>query len=113
MIVEDQALIGMSLEASLEESGFAVEGPFMSIAQALNWLESDAPDIALLDIMLKDGTSLEIARALKGRGIPFVVYSGLPPNEAAPAELRDAPWLEKPVSRETLADTLRTAMMPS
>ena len=106
MIVEDQALIGMSLEASLEEVGFAVEGPFMSKAQALSWLETDAPDIALLDIMVKDGTSLEIARALKNRGIPFAVYSGLPQNADCPPELRNVPWLEKPVSRETLVEVL-------
>ncbi|MXQ11920.1 response regulator [Microvirga makkahensis] len=106
MIVEDQALIGMSLEASLEDAGFVVEGPFMSKAQALSWLENDTPDIALLDVMIKDGTSVEIARALKSRGVPFAVYSGLPRNADGPSELRNVPWLEKPVSRETLASTL-------
>lgn len=110
MIVEDQVLIGMSLEASLEEAGFAVEGPFMSNAQALSWLESDAPDIALLDIMIEDGTSIEIARALKKRGIPFAIYSGLPPKANCPPELQNVPWLEKPVSRETLAATLGELM---
>ena len=106
MIVEDQALIGMSIEASLEEAGFRVEGPFMSKAQALRWLESDAPDVALLDIMVKDGTSVEVARALKNRGIPFAVYSGLPPKADSPPELQNVPWLEKPVSRETLTSIL-------
>jgi len=106
MIVEDQALIGMSLEASLEDAGFSVEGPFMSNAQALQWLQTETPDIALLDLMIKDGTSVEIARVLKSRGIPFVIYSGLPPNPHAPSELQDVPWLEKPVSRETLTNVL-------
>jgi two-component SAPR family response regulator len=112
MIVEDQALIGMSLEASLEEAGFVVEGPFMSNAQALSWLESDVPDIALLDIMIKDGTSVEIARALNSRGIPFVIYSGLPPNSHAPPELQNVLWLEKPVSRENLTDALERLLTP-
>lgn len=106
MIVEDQALIGMSLEASLEEAGFSVAGPFMSNAQALEWLETGAPDIAMLDIMIKDGTSLQVARELKRRGIPFAVYSGLMANADGPPELRDVPWLEKPVSRETLVALL-------
>jgi DNA-binding response OmpR family regulator len=35
MIVEDQALIGMSLEAFLEDAGFSVAGPFLSCADAL------------------------------------------------------------------------------
>ncbi len=112
MIVEDQFLIGMSLEAYLEESGFAVEGPFVSRAQALHWLATDVPDIALLDIMLKDGTSLEIAHVLRSRGVPFAIYSGLPPKENRPVEWQDVPWLEKPVSRETLANTLRSLTSP-
>ena len=106
MIVEDQALIGMSLEAFLEDAGIAVAGVFMSNVQALQWLESDVPDVAILDIMIRDGTSLEIARALKKRGIPFTVYSGLPPKADCPPELQNVPWLEKPVSRETLLSVL-------
>lgn len=112
MIVEDQALIGMSLEAFLEDAGFSVAGVFMSNVQALQWLEGDAPDIALLDVMIKDGTSLEIARALKSRGVPFAVYSGLPLKSDCPLELRDAPWLEKPVSRETLVSVLHDLARP-
>jgi DNA-binding response OmpR family regulator len=106
MIVEDQALIGMSLEASLEEAGFQVAGVFMSNAQALQWLEGNAPDIAVLDIMIKDGTSLEIARTLKALGVPFAVYSGLPPKADCPPELQNVPWLEKPASREVLVNIL-------
>ena len=106
MIVEDQALIGMSLEAFLEDAGFEVAGVFMSKAQALQWLEADRPDVALLDIMIRDGTSLEVARALKSRGVPFAIYSGLPPKADCPTELQDGPWLEKPVSRETLIGVL-------
>jgi len=113
MIVEDQALIGMSLEAFLEDAGFAVAGVFMSNADALKWLEGDAPDIAILDIMIKDGTSLEIARALKSRGVPFTVYSGLPAKVDCPPELRNVPWLEKPVSRETLLGVLGGLIGPA
>ncbi|MBQ0819924.1 response regulator [Microvirga sp. HBU67558] len=112
MIVEDQALIGMSLEAFLEDAGFAVAGVFMSNVDALKWLESDAPDIAILDIMIKDGTSLEIARALRNRGVPFTVYSGLPAKADCPPELRNVPWLEKPVSRETLIGVLGRLIGP-
>ena len=112
MIVEDQALIGMSLEASLEEAGFQVAGVFMSNAQALQWLEGDAPDIAVLDIMIKDGTSLEIARALKRLGVPFAVYSGLPPKADCPPELQNVPWLEKPASREILLNVLGKLAAP-
>jgi len=106
MIVEDQALIGLSLEAYLEDAGFSVAGPFPSCAEALRWLECNTPQVAVLDVSLRDGSSLPIARKLKGRNTPFAVYSGLPCTAPLPEELQDVPWLEKPVSREELTQTL-------
>jgi DNA-binding response OmpR family regulator len=106
MIVEDQALIGMSLEAFLEDAGFSVAGPFLSCADALRWLEHNTPEVALLDVSLRDGTSLPIAHELKGRNTPFAVYSGLPFTRNLPDELQGVPWLEKPVPREELTATI-------
>jgi DNA-binding response OmpR family regulator len=106
MIVEDQALIGMSLEAYLEDAGFEVAGPFLTCADALAWLEHNTPEVAVLDVSLRDGTALPIAHTLKGRDTPFAVYSGLPVTAGLPEELQDVPWLEKPVAREALTDTI-------
>ena len=113
MIVEDQALIGMSLEAFLEDAGFEVAGVFMSNAQALQWLEDDLPDVAVLDVMINDGTSVAVARLLKKLGVPFAVYSGLPSRSERPIELQNVPWLEKPVSRETLVDVIGQLTVPA
>jgi DNA-binding response OmpR family regulator len=107
MIVEDQALLGLSLEAYLEETGFDVAGPFFTNAEALRWLEISTPDLALLDVMLKDGTSIRIARTLKDRGIPFAIYSGLRSEIDGPPEFQHVPWLEKPVGRDALWNTLQ------
>ena len=106
MIVEDQALIGMSLEAFLEDAGFSVAGPFLSCADALRWLEHNTPEVALLDVSLRDGTSLPIAHLLNVRNTPFSVYSGLPFTSNLPDDLQGVPWLEKPVPREELTRTI-------
>jgi DNA-binding response OmpR family regulator len=106
MIVEDQALIGMSLEAFLEDAGFSVAGPFLSCADALRWLKHNTPHVAVLDVSLRDGTSLPIARELKGRNTPFAIYSGLPFTSNLPDDLQGVPWLEKPVAREELTATI-------
>jgi DNA-binding NtrC family response regulator len=100
MIVEDQTLIGMALEAYLEDAGFSVAGPFPSCADALQWLEHNTPQVAVLDVSLRDGTSLPIAQALKGRNTPSAIYSGLPYTTSLPDEFKDVPWLEKPIPRE-------------
>ena len=106
MIVEDQVLIGMSLEAYLEDAGFSVAGPFLSCADALQWLEHHTPQVAVLDVMLQDGTSLLIAQELKERHTPYAIYSGLPFTASLPNELQGVPWLEKPAPREQLTETM-------
>jgi DNA-binding response OmpR family regulator len=105
LIVEDQALIGMSLEAYLEDAGYDVIGPFMRRAQALAWLETDTPELAVLDVMLPDGSSVDLARELRKRGVPFAIYSGLKPATDTP-EFQGVPWLEKPMSRVALKEVL-------
>ena len=106
MIVEDQVLIGMSLEAYLEDAGFSVAGPFLSCADALRWLEHHTPQVAVLDVMLQDGTALLVAQELKERHTPFAIYSGLPFTPGLPDELQGVPWLEKPAPREQLTETM-------
>lgn len=112
MIVEDQMLIGLALEAYLEENGFDIAGPFPSKEKALRWLQTEAPDLALLDIMLADGHCLDLARELKRRGIPFVLYSALPATAEMPSEFRGVPWLEKPINRQAVLRALESLLSP-
>jgi DNA-binding response OmpR family regulator len=55
LIVEDQALIGLSLEAYLEEVGFGMCEVVPSSIDALEWLVSNTPTIVILDYSLQDG----------------------------------------------------------
>jgi DNA-binding response OmpR family regulator len=110
LVVEDQALIGMAIEAYLEEIGCAVE-PLASCAAALAWLDANTPDLAVIDFMLRDGPCIDLARELKRRGVPFVIYSGYPRPISMPSELLDAPWIEKPADRADLLSAL-AAMAP-
>ena len=106
LVVEDQALIGMALEASLEDAGFAIAGPFARVGEAIRWLDGHRPDIALLDLVLGDGPCTRLATMLRERGVPFAVYSGVRPPAERPPEFAGVPWLEKPVSRSDLAAAL-------
>ncbi len=63
--------------------GFDVGEPFSSASEALAWLATHTPTIAILDYSLKDGPCTMLMRTLQERGIPFVVYSG-PGTDAAP-----------------------------
>ncbi len=106
MIVEDQALIGMSLEAYLEDAGFSIAGPFLCCADALRWLEHSPPQVAVLDVSLRDGTSLPIAHELKGRNTPFAIYSGLPFTLACRRNCKGYPGWRSRLPREQLTETI-------
>ncbi|MBM0204568.1 response regulator [Micromonospora sp. STR1s_5] len=96
MVVEDEALIALSLEEAFEDEGFRVTGSFASCADALAALASAAPDVAILDAALKDGSCLELARELRRRNVPFLMYSGRAAVEEHAPELGSVPWIDKP-----------------
>jgi DNA-binding NtrC family response regulator len=105
LIVEDQALIAMSVDAYLEDAGFEVQ-TVTSVAQARAWLMGSTPEFVILDFMLKDGPATQLAGELQARGIPFIVYSGYARHLGVPCVLQGVPWLEKPTRREDLLTAL-------
>ncbi len=105
VIVEDQALIAMSIEAYLEDVGFAVH-TLTSIAQAQAWLKDNTPELAILDFMLRDGLATQLAGEFHRRDISFIVYSGYARHLGVPSQLQEVPWLEKPTRREDLLNAL-------
>ena len=106
LVAEDEALIAMGLAADCDDAGLEIVGPFASCAQALDWVEEHTPDIALLDVRLKDGPCTALARTLVQRGVPVVIYSGVLHHGETPPDLRDLPWIEKPVEGEDLLRAL-------
>jgi DNA-binding NtrC family response regulator len=108
LIVEDQALIALALQVYLEEMGLDAREPLSSAAEALEWLATNTPAIAILDYALKDGPCITLVRTLEERGIPFVIYSGHK-RSVAPPVLQHVPWITKPCDREVLLAALTRA----
>ena len=106
LVAEDVGAISLALEDTVTDAGYAVAGPFATGALALNWLEHNTPDVAILDAVLADGVCVELARALRARSIPFLFLSGNHPQYGMPADLHEAPWIEKPVTYDGLINAL-------
>jgi DNA-binding response OmpR family regulator len=104
LLTEDEALIGLDLGDILEGAGYRVIGPAATIAEALSFMRRETPQMAIIDVRLRDGDCMEIMRDLRQRGVPFVVHSGCQVDQPFAAEFGDAPWLVKPASpRDVLA----------
>ena len=76
LLVEDELFVALDLQDTIENAGFSVDGPYISVASAMSALGSVLPDCAILDVRLADGEVYPVAEALAAAGIPFIFHSG-------------------------------------
>jgi len=104
--VEDDAFIGLALEASLQELGYGVIGPYLNLQDGLDHAQRDDIDFALLDFDLGQGTdAIPIAETLGGRCIPYVFVTAGSPNRIREF-LPYAGIISKPVDLRVLSEIL-------
>ncbi|MFL5335530.1 MAG: response regulator [Geminicoccaceae bacterium] len=101
MLVEDDTLIALDLEASLNEAGCAVLGPMATVAAAIAALAENSPDGAVLDVNLGREMVYPVADALADRGVPFVFLTGYG-RDILPERHHDRALLAKPFQPDEL-----------
>lgn len=110
LILEDEALIALTLTDAVRDAGCEVVGPVGTIEAALELIRQNPPDIAVLDVNLAGKGSAPVAEALRSLGVPWVYCTGY----AEPASQIDAaliaPMLTKPIDPLALAAALRRAL---
>lgn len=95
LLVEDEYYIADDVRRVLEEAGAKIVGPISTLASALNAVEGDNFDCAIIDLNLHEASAVPVVDRLVERGKPFAIatgYGGL----ALPDRLKDAPRIEKP-----------------
>ena len=108
LVIEDDLLIRNLIAKALEEAGHRVTGA-STVAEALALLQEIRFDIAFLDLLLPDGTGLDVvATAAQLQASPvIVVVTGHPEHDLIDKIRVLLPGiivLEKPVRLETLLD---------
>jgi DNA-binding NtrC family response regulator len=77
LVVEDEALIALSISEMLTEAEGVPVGPASSVREARQLIKGAAMlDAAVLDVNLADGSVTPILETLSARGIPTVIYTG-------------------------------------
>jgi two-component system, response regulator PdtaR len=110
LVVEDEALIALHLEFILKRHGWRVLGPAASVAQALRLLdESEAPDVAVLDVNLRGEPVTPVAEALRAQGVPFVLASAYDRVDQMAVPLAGVPNVGKPFDEGRLLAALTRA----
>jgi CheY-like chemotaxis protein len=112
LIVEDEILIAMDLEAQIRKLGFDVCGVTSNAREALSLAMEDPPDLAIMDIYLngtRDG--IEVARQIRNLfATPVIFITDYSDDDGLMERIRqyvpEAIVLPKPLYGNRLADTI-------
>ena len=109
LVVEDEALIAMDLQALLEDAGYQVLGPANSSEAALAILDKEEPDVALLDVNLGRSDAFGVANALADRKTEVIFLTGHTAHKLPQAH-RHLPLVSKPYLPQVLLQAVERAL---
>lgn len=107
LVVEDETIIAMELQSTFEDEGAEVVGPAFTLKQGMELAIQQDFSAAVLDLRLGRDPVSPIARALAARNIPFLFYSGQPPDDPIRAEWPEAFIVAKPATGASLIRAVR------
>jgi DNA-binding NtrC family response regulator len=109
-VIEDEEELREPLGFLLRDYGYAVDLA-SSVAMAGSLLSSNAYDLVLADVRLRDGTGLDIADKAVEKGTNVLVVTGYVPH-LFKADTKRYDFLLKPVSAEEIAAAVAAKIGP-
>ena len=103
LVVEDEFIVAAMIGDFLEDEGAVVIGPAGTLAEGLDLARGEALDAAVLDWNLGGEPGAPVARALRERGVPFVIATGY---GTVQDEFSDVTVLSKPYQPGKLVEEL-------
>src|SRR5437773_7099146 len=115
LIVDDHPVVreGLAMQIATQPD-LAVCGEAEDVAGALSLLESASPDVAVIDISLKNGNGIDLIRRIKDRehDVRILVWSMYPENLYAERALRAGAqgYLHKGLATSQVLDAIRAVL---
>ena len=106
LVVEDEALIGMEIEGTVEQLGHEVIGPVADLANALVLAADCTIDCAILDINIRGGKSYPAVELLINRDVPVLLLTGYG-IQTLPERLQEQIRLSKPFTSNQLEEGIQ------
>jgi DNA-binding response OmpR family regulator len=101
LIVEDEAMIAGLIESILSAAGWSVAGPVGTLERALDTIERERLDAALLDVRINGHDAFAVADVLMKRNVPFIFVSGFT-RKQMPPRYRDCAYIAKPFTADAI-----------
>lgn len=113
LVIDDEEAIRFTFERFLRAAGHLVTTAG-SCREALELITETSFDVIFADIILEDGTGIEILREIKAKGLtcPVIMVTGDPGVETAADSIRLGAfdYISKPINQESLLHVARTAL---
>lgn len=113
LVIDDEESIRFTFERFLRAAGHIV-ATAVGCGEALALLNETSFDLVFADIILEDGTGIDILREIKARGLgcPVIMITGDPGLKTATDSIRLGAfdYIPKPVNQEALLGLARTAL---
>lgn len=109
IIVEDQPIVALDFQTFLQNNGFTNSIFFAAGSKALENIDEVTPDLAILDVKLKDQvTGINIAEKLHKLGVPYIFVSAFSNQEnyKKVIALNPARIFHKPVDHKSLLNAV-------
>jgi len=115
LIVEDEPLVAIDLEADMHELGFNTCDLAADGQEAVLAAKSNRPAVVLMDVNLEgDREGIEVAKRLREEcDVPIVFVTGCTDRDTVKRirkEVPGAPLLPKPLWRDRLADAVKAVI---
>ncbi|ARM88242.1 response regulator CheY-like domain-containing protein [Rhizobium sp. CIAT894] len=105
LIVEDEYFLADETRWNLEKAGAVVVGPVARVSAALELVENEEIDAAILDVHLEGEFVFPVAEELERRNIPFVFATAFDPS-VIPVRFTGFALCEKPTELGKIAEAL-------
>lgn len=109
LVVEDEALICLTLQDVLEDLGCVICAMCTTLQQAMEAVGRDDFDLAILDVNLNGEEITPVSAVLHDRSIPFIFSTGYG-RGGIPKQFSHYPLIEKPFRDTDVAVSLQRAM---
>ena len=107
--VEDEIFVALDVAATVEDANGTVLGPVGTVRQAIDIINRNEVDAAILDVNLADGDVEAVLDRLISHHVVVVIHTGggLPARLAA--RYPEMPVFQKPIPPSVLTRTLASA----
>lgn len=106
LIVEDSLLIALDVKKKMTAMGAQKVFVAGSTSRARKYLENERPSVVVLDINLGNETTIDLARELGEKNIPYLFATGYGAEAEMPEDLVNRKILTKPLEVESLEQAL-------